>query len=118
MSSKKRKGVALEDTKVAVYWRTSLYLLSASVFAVTLLDFSRQDWYECIGNLGLTLIFGGMTFRSREAAVLAYCSDIDERERLTEKVRNQERKIRPWVGWMMKSGWALMLGALFVQLTM
>ena len=107
--SNNKKTVVLQNTKVAVYWRTILYLVSAAVFAYALVEFTSNRPYEAMGNVGLALIFAGLSFRSKDAAVMAYCANIEERDKFLKKLRIEERKNRPWVGWMVRTGWLLML---------
>ena len=64
---------------------------------------------EAIGDLGLSLVFIGMCFRSTELAILAYISDPAKREAAIEKLRQKERAKRPWISHLMNAGWVCLL---------
>ena len=63
------------ESKIAVFWRTALYLFSAGMMGKALAGFSDGYVAEAVGDLGLSLVFIGMCFRSTELAILAYISD-------------------------------------------
>lgn len=103
------KKIPIETTKVAVYWRIAMYVLSAAMFARVMADFTSGFYSEGIGNLGLSLMFGGLYFRSREVGVLAYLSNPEQRERALRDLQRAEKKYKPWVGYMVKCGWLLLI---------
>jgi len=110
------RKVDLRTTKIATYWRVALYLISAGVFAITLNDFVANRYVEALGNLGLTLIFAGLAFRSCEAAAMAYVKDVRKRNDLLLQMRKNERKNMPWVSLMVRSGWIFMLIGVSLEL--
>ena len=110
------RKVDLRTTKIAVYWRVALYLISAGVCAITLNDFVANKYIDAIGNLGLTLIFAGLAFRSCEAAAMAYVKDVRKRNDLLLQMRKTERKNMPWVSLMMRSGWIFMIVGVCLEL--
>ena len=72
---------------------------------------------EAIGDLGLSLVFIGMCFRSTELAILAYISDPAKREAAIEKLRQKERAKRPWISHLMNAGWVCLLAGVAGQLS-
>ena len=70
----------ISESKIAVFWRTALYLFSAGMMGKAAAGFSDGLAAEAIGDLGLSLVFIGMCFRSTELAILAYISDPAKRE--------------------------------------
>lgn len=65
----------ISESKIAVFWRTALYLFSAGMMGKAAAGFSDGYVAEAVGDLGLSLVFIGMCFRSTELAILAYISD-------------------------------------------
>lgn len=110
------RKVDLRTTKIAVYWRVALYLISAGVCAITLNDFVSNQYVEAVGNLGLTLIFAGLAFRSCDAAAMAYIKDVEKRNDLLLRMRKNERKNMPWVSLMVRSGWIFMIIGVCMEL--
>ena len=87
-----------------------LYLFSAGMMGKAAAGFSDGLAAEAIGDLGLSLVFIGMCFRSTELAILAYISDPAKREAAIEKLRQKERAKRPWISHLMNAGWVCLLG--------
>ena len=85
----------ISESKIAVFWRTALYLFSAGMMGKAAAGFSDGYVAEAVGDLGLSLVFIGMCFRSTELAILAYISDPAKREAAIEKLRQKERAKRP-----------------------
>ena len=77
----------ISESKIAVFWRTALYLFSAGMMGKAAAGFSDGYVAEAVGDLGLSLVFIGMCFRSTELAILAYISDPAKREAAIEKLR-------------------------------
>lgn len=106
----------ISESKIAVFWRTALYLFSAGMMGKARRLFGRLA-AEAIGDLGLSLVFIGMCFRSTELAILAYISDPAKREAAIEKLRQKERAKRPWISHLMNAGWVCLLAGVAGQLS-
>lgn len=107
----------ISESKIAVFWRTALYLFSAGMMGKAAAGFSEGFIAEAIGDLGLSLVFIGMCFRSTELAILAYISDPAQREEAIEKLRRQENVERPWISYLMNAGWVCLLAGVAGQLS-
>lgn len=109
--------IPMTQSRLATYWRVALYIFSAGMMGKALAGFSNGLVGESIGNVGLSLIFVGMCFRSQEIGILASFSDPMKRQKLLEKMRKKERKERPWIGWMVRSGWVFLGLGVFLELS-
>ena len=107
----------ISESKIAVFWRTALYLFSAGMMGKAAAGFSDGYVAEAVGDLGLSLVFIGMCFRSTELAILAYISDPAKREAAIEKLRQKERAKRPWISHLMNAGWICLLAGVAGQLS-
>lgn len=107
----------ISESKIAVFWRTALYLFSAGMMGKAAAGFSDGYVAEAVGDLGLSLVFIGMCFRSTELAILAYISDPAKREAAIEKLRQKERAKRPWISHLMNAGWICLLAGVVGQLS-
>ena len=81
------------------------------------IDCNRHIAAPVVGDLGLSLVFIGMCFRSTELAILAYISDPAKREAAIEKLRQKERAKRPWISHLMNAGWICLLAGVAGQLS-
>lgn len=106
--NRRTKKIPIEYSKVAVYWRISLYFLSAAMMGNALAEVSESITGEGLGNVGMALIFAGLAFRSKEAAILAYVHDPKMRDIAMRKTRLAELANQPYVTWIMRSGWILL----------
>ena len=85
----------ISESKIAVFWRTALHLFSAGMMGKTAAGFSDGYVAEAVGDLGLSLVFIGMCFRSTELAILAYISDPAKREADRKSTRlNSSHKVQ------------------------
>ena len=102
----------ISESKIAVFWRTALYLFSAGMMGKAAAGFSDGYVAEAVGDLGLSLVF-----ISTELAILAYISDPAKREAAIEKLRQKERAKRPWISHLMNAGWICLLAGVAGQLS-
>lgn len=109
--------VPLAESKVSTYWKIGLYFFSAGMMGKALAGFYDGVVGESIGNVGLSLIFAGMCFRSKEISILASFSNPVKRQKALEKLRKKERKEAPWVGWMVRIGWLSLAIGLVLELS-
>lgn len=107
----------MSNTKIAVYWRAAFYLISAGMTAKAFAGFVNGEFAESVGDLGLSFIFVAMCFRSSEIAVLAYISDPVKREHSLRKMRAKELAERPWISWIIRTGWFLLIAGVGIQLS-
>lgn len=103
------KGIPIESTKLAVHWRLVFYFMSAAMMGKALADLTTAVSGESLGNVGMALFFAGLAFRSKEAAILVYVQDPKLRDKAMIQARQEELKNRPYVSWIMKAGWLLLV---------
>ncbi len=92
-----------------------MYIMSAFAAASAMSDATSGRYAEALYSAGFGMIFIGLYFRSMEIAAIAYLSTAEEKDDAVVKLRRSEAKRRPWVRFIVRAGWLVLICGLLLE---